>query len=222
PDRRAEEGRHGEHRDPRAIGRYRKRDGVGDDHVGDRGLHDSFERGSREDAVGGERIDLFRPVCDQRGHRLDERAGGVDLVVDDHRVLALDLADDVHQLGLVLVAHAPLLDDGQRGPQDLGEVAGLLGESELAAHDLSAPVAPASATASMIEPAVSISSSMLTAFLPSTSPMMFISSVLSSLPTRRFSTMASGAPRISAKLRAFLANPSSLTTTMSSRSLARM
>ena len=85
--------------------------------------------------MGGERVDLLRTVCDQRGDRLDERAGGVDLVVDDHRVLALDLADDVHQLGLVLVAHAPLLDDGQRRPQDLGEVARLLGESELADHD---------------------------------------------------------------------------------------
>ncbi len=63
---------------------------------------------------------------------------------------------------------------------------------------------------------------MITAFLPATSPMMFISSVLSSLPTRRFSTMASGAPSFSAKLRAFLAKPSSLTTTMSSSCLSLM
>jgi hypothetical protein len=52
--------------------------------------------------------------------------------------------------------------------------------------------------------------------------MTFISSVRSSLPSRRFSTIASGALSFSAKLRAFLANPSSLTTTTSDSSLAWM
>ena len=44
--------------------------------------------------------------------------------------LARHLADDVHQLGPVLVADAPLLDDRQRRAEELGEVAGPLGEAE--------------------------------------------------------------------------------------------
>ena len=63
---------------------------------------------------------------------------------------------------------------------------------------------------------------MMTAVLPLTSPMTFITSVRSSLPRRRFSTIASGADRSSAKFRAFFAKPSSLTTTMSSSCLALM
>jgi hypothetical protein len=85
-----------------------------------------------------------------------------------------------------------------------------------------APSATRASTASMSEPAVSISSSMITAVLPATSPMTFMSSVRSSLPRRRFSTIASGARSFSAKFRAFFAKPSSLTTTTSGSSLAWM
>ena len=60
---------------------------------------------------------------------------GVDLVVDDDRPLAADLADDVHQLGAVEVADAALLDDRERRVEQLGEVAGALGEAEVGDDD---------------------------------------------------------------------------------------
>ena len=67
----------------------------------------------------------------------------------------------------------------------------------------------------MSVPAVSISSSTMIARLPRTSPMTFISSARSRLPTRRFSMIASGASRSSANVRARLAKPRSVTTTRS-------
>src|SRR3979490_3114870 len=57
-----------------------------------------------------------------------------------------------------------------------------------------------------IDPAVSISSSMMIADLPRTSPMTPSDSLLLLLPSRRFSTKATDAPIMSAKLRARLGN----------------
>ena len=62
------------------------------------------------------------------------------------------------------------------------------------------------------------SSSTIRACLPSTLPMTFLASVMPLLPRRRFSTMASGASRRSASLRAFLAKPSSAETIVKSPS----
>ncbi len=86
--------------------------------------------------MGRAGVDRCRALVLERLDRLHQRAGGVDLVIDDHRGLARHLADDVHHLGLVLVAHdTPLLDDREGRAQDLGEVAGPLGEAELADDD---------------------------------------------------------------------------------------
>ncbi len=71
-------------------------------------------------------------------------------------------------------------------------------------------------TISMSVPPVSISSSTMIARLPRTSPMTFMSSARSRLPTRRFSMIASGASSSSANVRARLAKPRSVTTTQSS------
>ncbi len=59
---------------------------------------------------------------------------GVDLVVDEDRPPAPDVADDVHELGLVEVALAPLLDDRQRRAEQLRERPCPLGEAEVG-HD---------------------------------------------------------------------------------------
>ncbi len=67
----------------------------------------------------------------ERADRLDQGAGRVDLVIDDDGGLAAHFADDVHHLGAIDVAQPSLLDDRQRCRQQLGEVAGLLCESEL-------------------------------------------------------------------------------------------
>ena len=86
-------------------------------------------------AVGGAGVDLGHAFALERPGDLDERAGGVDLVVDDDRALALDVADDVHQLGPVEVADAALLDDRQRRVEQLGERPGALGEAEVGDDD---------------------------------------------------------------------------------------
>ncbi len=70
-----------------------------------------------------------------------------------------------------------------------------------------------SPTISISVPAVSISSSTMMARLPRTSPMTLSTSARSWFPIRRFSTMASGASSSSAKVRARLAKPRSVTTT---------
>ena len=88
-----------------------------------------------QDAVGGAGVDLGHALALERPDDLDQRARRVDLVVDDDRPLALDLADDVHQLGPVEVADAPLLDDRERRVQQLGERPGALGEAEVGHHD---------------------------------------------------------------------------------------
>ena len=50
-------------------------------------------------------VDLVDALPLERPDDLDQGAAGVDLVVDDDRPLAPDLADDVHQLGPVEIAH---------------------------------------------------------------------------------------------------------------------
>ena len=88
-----------------------------------------------QDAVRGAGVDLGHALALERADDLDQRAGGVDLVVDDDRALAADVADDVHQLGPVEVADAPLLDDRQRRVEQLGERPGALGEAEVGDDD---------------------------------------------------------------------------------------
>ena len=63
--------------------------------------------------------DALGAVGLQRAGGVAERAGGVDHVVDDDAVLALDVADDVHDLAHV-GALAALVDDGERGVEALG------------------------------------------------------------------------------------------------------
>ena len=85
--------------------------------------------------MGGAGVDLGHALALEGPDDLDERAGRVDLVVDDDRPLATDVADDVHQLGPVEVADPPLLDDRQRRVEQLGERPGPLGEAEVGDDD---------------------------------------------------------------------------------------
>ena len=67
---------------------------------------------------------------------LDERAGRVDLVVDDDRPPAADLADDVEHLGPVEVAltrRFSMIASGR--VEQLGEGPGALGEAEVGDDD---------------------------------------------------------------------------------------
>ena len=71
--------------------------------------------------VGGHRGGAMRLECTRR---VAERAGRVHHVVDHDAVLALDLADDVHDFGLIRPG-TPFVDDDEVGiVQSLGECAG--------------------------------------------------------------------------------------------------
>ena len=92
------------------LGR-RQRDRVGQDDLLDARLADVVDRGVGQYPVAGTRVDLVDALALKRRDDLDQRTRRVDLVVDDHRPSAADLADHVHQLGAVEVALAPLLND---------------------------------------------------------------------------------------------------------------
>ena len=114
----------------------RDRDRVRDDDLAQRPMRRSARRaGSDRTAWVAQAYISVTPSRCEGVDDLDERAGGVDLVVDDDGPLAADVADDVEDLGPVLVADAALLDDGQGRVQQLGEGAGALGEAQVRDHD---------------------------------------------------------------------------------------
>src|SRR6185437_14517058 len=110
-DRLADERRDRDRRDPRdALGR-RQWHGIRDDDLAQHAVADPFDRWIAQYAVRGTGVHLGDALALERADDLDQRAGRVDLVVDDDRALAPNLTDDVHQLGPVEVADTPLLDD---------------------------------------------------------------------------------------------------------------
>ena len=80
--------------------------------------HEILEGGTRKDPVGGGRVDAGGTRFIHRLGGRGERAGGVDHVVDDHRRLALDVADHVPDLR-DLLGGALLVEDRELGA-DLG------------------------------------------------------------------------------------------------------
>ena len=86
-----------------------QRHGVGDHDPGQRPGVQGLERVAREQPVGGDRVDPLGALVEHRLGRGVERAAGGDDVVDDHRGLALDVADHVadlrHLLGGALLLH---------------------------------------------------------------------------------------------------------------------
>ena len=86
----------------------------------ERRIDDALHGGPGEHAVRGAGDDALGALAFMSARAaLHERAGGVDHVVDDDAVLALHVADDVHDLALV-GALAALVDDGERGVEALG------------------------------------------------------------------------------------------------------
>src|SRR6266545_2040355 len=118
-DRLGEQPGDGERADLRAgRGGGPERDRVRDDDLLDRALRDPLDGRAGEDRVRRVRVDLGRALVHQRVRRLRQGAGRVDHVVEEHRDLALHLADDVHDLGDVRL-RAPLVDDAERGAEPL-------------------------------------------------------------------------------------------------------
>src|SRR5207247_1843426 len=120
-DRLSDQGRDRERLDLRQARCGRQRDRVGDNDLADARSPDSVHSRIGQDAMRGAGIDLVYAFPFQRVHDLDQCAGRVYLVVDDDCSTAAHLADDIHQLRLVEIALAPLLDDGQRRAQRFRE-----------------------------------------------------------------------------------------------------
>ena len=74
----------------------------------------------REDGVDAAGKDPLGPFPLERVNGLNEGAGRIDHVVNDDHVLALHVADEVHEEGDVR-AFAPLVDDGKPGAEPLGD-----------------------------------------------------------------------------------------------------
>ena len=90
----------------------------------DRAGLDALDGRLGEHAVGGAGVDLLGPADLHQGFcGAAERAGGVDHVVEKDDGLARDVADDVHDLGLVGDL-AALVHDGQVRSQLHGELTG--------------------------------------------------------------------------------------------------
>ena len=73
----------------------------------------------------------FAPFSSRELNRAGHRTGGVDLVVDNDCTLTTYLADQVQRFGPAKIVLAPLLDDRQRRPDQLGKVTRLLGETDV-------------------------------------------------------------------------------------------
>ena len=95
--------------------------GVGDEALDDRGVVQTLDGRTGEDAVGGAYVDVAG------AHSLElldvgaQGASGVDHVVVDDAGLALDVTDDAHDLGGV-VARTALVGDGQVAAEHVGPV----------------------------------------------------------------------------------------------------
>src|SRR5690625_500569 len=98
-----------------------QRQGVGDDQLVQLRSVDVVDRLARQHRMHAVGLDPARALALERGRGGAQGAGGVDDVVDQHAVLALDITDDVHHRGHVGLGPA-LVDDGQVGVvQALGD-----------------------------------------------------------------------------------------------------
>ncbi len=84
--------------------------------------------------MGGADVDVARAELLQLAHGAAQGAGGVDHVVVDDAGAALDVADDAHDLGLV-VAGTALVGDGDVAAEHVGQALGGLGTAHVGRHD---------------------------------------------------------------------------------------
>src|SRR5690349_4357861 len=110
-------------------------DGVGDDELANVRGAQALDGGAGENTVNGASIHIAGAVLLDDAGSLEQRAGGVDLVVYDQGVAASDIANQAEALGAAVVAEATLLDDGERGIELLGEVARFLGKAGVGGDD---------------------------------------------------------------------------------------
>ena len=109
-------------------------DGVGEDHFLQFALLDALAGGARHDAVAGdgayaEGALLLHDFCGE-----GDRSGGVDHIVDEHYILALDVTDDLHGgYDIGTLTHLVAQDEGAL--QIFGVGIGALGPSDVGGGD---------------------------------------------------------------------------------------
>ncbi len=81
--------------------------------------------------MGEGQVDVPRPLLLDDAHPFGDRAGRQHLVIHQDHVLVDDIADDRRRRGARVVAGTALFDEGQRHSQLGGEVAPLLGETQV-------------------------------------------------------------------------------------------
>ncbi len=94
-------------------------DGVRDHALDDRRIVQALDSGAGEDAMGGAHVDIASAHLLELAHACAQRARGVDHVVVDDAGLALDIADDAHDLSGV-VARTALVRDRERAIEHVG------------------------------------------------------------------------------------------------------
>ena len=94
-------------------------DGVGDHALHDGGVIQALDGLAREDAVGGADVDVAGAQGLELADVGAQGACGVDHVVVDDASLALDVTDDAHDFGLVVV-RAALVGDREVAVEHIG------------------------------------------------------------------------------------------------------
>ena len=85
--------------------------------------------------MGDAGVDRYRAPVHEHSGAFHQCAAGQDLVVHDHRGFALHVTDDVEHFRHLVVARPPLLDNGQRRVERLGDVAGPFGAALVGSDD---------------------------------------------------------------------------------------
>ncbi len=96
---------------------------ISHDDLSQHAFADAIARGIGQNGVGGAGDHVQRALLADEVRRANERAGGVDLVIHDDRVVAFHIADQVENFSARAVQRAPFLHDRQRHIEPLGEVA---------------------------------------------------------------------------------------------------
>ena len=90
--------------------------------------------GPESTACVQEGVDLRGALIDEGLGALDDGAGGIDHVVDEEALLALDVADDVHDFHDVRLG-AALVDDRHRAVEALGDLARTVDRTDVGRDD---------------------------------------------------------------------------------------
>src|SRR5690606_35084318 len=111
-----------------------QRNGVGDHELVQGGFLDALDGFARQHGVRAIGIHGAGATVLQGLGGLAQRAGGIDHVVHDQAGAAVDVADDVHDLGHI-GARPALVDDGQVGFELLGQGPGAHHAADVGGHD---------------------------------------------------------------------------------------